>query len=108
MLELITLGGVFGWAASLLLRPGLLPPHHAVAVGIPGMFVGIYLWSFLGLPVGPSFEGYPLIPPTFGAVIVLSVVVYVQNLREELRVRSRSRGDSLEAHELQPRHGSHR
>ncbi len=82
VLLMLFMAGVVGWLADQLVSQ-VVPGRHAygwlgaIAAGLVGSWVGIGLFSVLGLGrIGPVVFGIPVLPALVGA-IVLAVIVDV-------------------------------
>lgn len=81
LLEVVTIGSACAWLSGLLCRPGVLPPHRALMIGVAGTVLGSHLWAFIGLPAGPSLDGHPLLPVFCGSFLVFIAVTLFDALR---------------------------
>jgi hypothetical protein len=80
LFELIAIASLCGWAACLALGFSLFSPAKSMLVGAIGIIVGWSAWQLVGLPFGPRFSGFPLLPSFVGTLLSAIVVETVRHL----------------------------
>jgi hypothetical protein len=78
------MGSLCFWTVSLVVGLGLCAPDRAVAMGLPGTFLGGWWFDAMGWPAGPLFFGYPMLPGLVGTTLMLILVAFAKQLYDDL------------------------
>ncbi len=78
LFELLAMGALCGYAASLAFGVGPFSPVRSMLVGILGIFTGWVLWQSLRLPWGPWVSGFPVVPSVAGTLVVVVVAEVIK------------------------------